>query len=100
MTSFRETTQYRGTLLTDPTLESYRTLGFKKSVISLLGMKSLHEGIVALKDGYRPGTIQGDAIQLGGVLMMDPDNHAHYYFKSSEAGDHPNIEDLLKIAAQ
>ncbi len=75
-------------------------LGFKNSVLGLLGMKSLHEGISAIKEGYRPGAIQGNAIQLGGVLIMDPDNRAHYYFMSSEAGDHPTNEELLKVAAQ
>ncbi len=100
MVSFRETTQYTGTLLTDPSLSSYRALDFEKSIISLLGMKSLHEGITAFKEGYRPGTIQGDAIQLGGVLIVDPENRAHYYFRSSEAADHPAIEELLQVAAQ
>ncbi len=96
MNSFRGVTHYKGTLLTDPSLASYKALNFEKSITSLMGMKSLHEGITALKEGYMPGTIQGNAIQLGGVLIMDPDNSAQYYYRSSEAGDHPILEELLE----
>lgn len=92
----RQTTGYRGELLTDPSRESFKTLGFTSGIKKIMGLKTLSRGFSALRAGYKQGTIQGSALQLGGAIIVKPDLTVAYYFASSEAGDHPPIKDLLE----
>lgn len=94
--NFRKVTGYQGTLLTDPSRESYNLLQFKSGLANLIGLKSFTKSFSALKAGLMPGSLQGNAMQLGGVVVIEPDNSIRYFFQSSEAGDHPSVEDLLE----
>jgi hypothetical protein len=89
-------TGYQGTLLTDPTRESYNLLQFKSGLANLIGVKSFTQSFLALKAGLMPGALQGSAMQLGGAVIIEPDNNIKYFFQSSEAGDHPSVENLLE----
>ncbi len=91
----RQATGYRGDLLTDPSRESYKILGFTSGISKVMGLKSFSRGLSALLAGYKPGTIQGSALQLGGAVILNPDATVAYYFASAEAGDHPPVADLL-----
>ena len=93
---FREITGYQGTLLTDPSRESYKLLQFKSDLTDLIGIKSFTQTFSAFKAGFMPGALQGNALQLGGAAIIDPEDNVKYFFQSSKAGDHPSIEDLLK----
>lgn len=42
-----------------------------------------------------PGSLQGHALQLGGAVVVAQGGNITYLFKSSAAGDHPSVEDLL-----
>ena len=89
-------TGYQGTLLTDPSRDSYKILEFKSGISSLIGVKSFTQSFLALKDGFLPGSLQGSAVQLGGAVVIDPHNSIKYFFQSSMAGDHPPVGDLLE----
>jgi len=93
---FREDTQYKGPLFTDSTLETYKILGFKSGITSLLGLNPLKAGIRALGTGYRQKGVQGPPTQQGGVLVVGPGNFSHYIYRSKKAGDHPSLEDVLQ----
>jgi hypothetical protein len=88
-------TGYRGELLSDPSLKSYNILGFTSGIGKVMGLKALSRGFSAMRAGYRPGTIQGSTLQLGGAVIINPDATVSYFFASAEAGDHPPISDLL-----
>ena len=88
-------TGYRGILLTDPSLESYKLLGFKSDLTDVIGLKSFAKSFSALRAGFMPGSLQGHALQLGGAVVILPDGSTPYFFKSSAAGDHPPVEALL-----
>ncbi len=93
---FRESTKYKGPIYTDPSLESYQILGFKKGLMTLLGVKSFREGIRAAFSGFAKVQIQGDTNQQGGVIIMGPGNKAHYFYKNSETGDHAPMTEIVE----
>ena len=93
---FREATRYKGPLFTDSSLETYKILGFKKGITSLVGLDPIKAGIRALGTGYLQKGIQGPPLQQGGVLVVGPGNFVHYIYRSKKAGDHPPLEEVLK----
>lgn len=77
-------------IFTDPTLESFHAAGFKRGFFSAYGFKSLASirglkarGHVAKK--WSPE--QGDATQLGGILVIKPDGKVTYQYISEYQGD-------------
>ncbi|MCB2174010.1 redoxin domain-containing protein [bacterium] len=93
--ALRAATGYQGTLLTDPQRKTYTFLGLNRSVGGVIGLKMVARAVRSIASGYRPGTLQGDALQLGGAITITVDNRVSYFFKSSEAGEHPPVADLL-----
>jgi len=93
---FRNDTGYTGDLFTDPSLESYQLLNFKNSVKSLLGFKTMKSALHALSTGYLQKGIQGDALQQGGVVVVDSGGEPVYFYASSEAGDHAPISEIIQ----
>ena len=93
---FRQDTGYTGDIYTDPSLETYKMLGFKKGFMSLLGVKSVKEGLRAAFTGFAKVRIQGDTNQQGGVVVIGPGNNVLYFYKNNEAGDHAPIGKILE----
>lgn len=96
MAPFREATQYKGPLYTDPSLKTHKILGFKKGITSIIGFSPLKAGIRALGSGHLQKGIQGPPLQQGGVLVVGPGNQAHYLYRSEKAGDHPTVAEILE----
>jgi hypothetical protein len=94
--SFRKATRYKGALFTDPSLETYKILGFESGVTSLIGLKPLKAGIRSLATGYLQKGVQGPPLQQGGVLVVGPGAVVHYAYRSRKAGDHPSVEEILR----
>ena len=61
----------------------------------MFGARTLGTGFQALKGGHLQKGIQGDALQLGGAVVIGPDGGVRYYFQSQVAGDHPPVAELL-----
>ena len=94
--AFREDLGITTPLYTDPTLETYRLLELKRGVKdTVLSPKIWLNAARALSDGFRQGRVQGDAWQLGGVLVVRPDATVAYRHASARAGDHPPLADVL-----
>ncbi len=95
MAAFRKNTGFSGPLYTDTTLEVHRALGFKKSIGSLFGFKTVAETLKATGAGILPKGIQGAPTQQGGALVAGPGDSLLYIYRSREAGDHPPVEEML-----
>lgn len=96
ITKIVQKTGYKGKILTDPGLASFKALGLSKKVSGILAPAALISGIKALKEGYRPGRIQGDTLQLGGAVVIGPGPILYYYYRSTQAADHAPVEDILQ----
>lgn len=95
---FVEETKFEGELYTDPELHSYKALNFKKSsglsvIFSAAMWKKAYQ---AFKKGFRQTKTQGDGSQLGGVLIVEPEDHVLFTHSESYAGDHASVESILK----
>ena len=92
---FRKITGYSGLLLSDPSRQTYSTLGFSSGIGSLLSLQGFSKALSALKEGIKPGAVHGSALQLGGVVIVEPSEHVQYYYASKKAGDHPALADIF-----
>ncbi len=95
--AFREDLGISTPLFTDPSLETYRLLEFKRGVAdALLSPKVWANAARAWSGGFRQGRVQGDAWQLGGVIVVRPDGSVIFRHASTEAGDHPPVPEILR----
>ena len=88
------------TILADEDRSTYKLAGYRRaSVGKLLGPKSVLSGV---KHGARSGVVQGrivgDAAQLGGAMVIEPDGSVALYQASTHAGDTIEVDDLLAAA--
>jgi hypothetical protein len=97
--SFRGVTGYKGKLFSDPSRETFRILGLTSGVSGLIGRKSISRAFSALRRGILPGSLQGSALQLGGAIVVSPQESILYSYRSSEAGDDPPVEEILKAVS-
>ena len=94
--AFREDLEITTPLYTDPSLATYRLLEFRRGVRdTVLSLKTYGHAARALREGFRQGRTQGDAWQLGGVLVVRSDGTLAYRYASAAAGDHPPVADIL-----
>jgi len=94
--AFREDMGITTPIYVDPSRATYRALGMKRSLLaSLLSGKTLLHALRAMRRGFRQGRTQGDALQLGGVLVVRPDGRVLMRSLSNEAGDHPPESDVI-----
>ncbi len=93
---FREKTGYGGLLFSDPSLKAFSALGFSNGLMGLVSIRSVFNAASALKQGHRQGSIQGNTLQLGGAVIIDVSGTVRYFFAGKKAGDHPDIDQLLK----
>jgi hypothetical protein len=82
-------------LYVDTKRDAYKALRFKRSLGVFLNPTAMANMARALKSGFRQGRTQGDAFQLGGVLVVRPDGEVVFRYASDAAGDHPPVDDVL-----
>lgn len=99
LAGFRKATGYRSDLFADPSREAFRVLGFSSGITKLIGIKPVLSVFSAIKSGIRPGSLQGNALQLGGAVVIAPDNELRYLFREKQAGDHPPVAELLEAVS-
>jgi hypothetical protein len=92
---FRKETGYEGPLFTDPSLEVYRVAEMRRGLGTVLRPSMLANARRASKAGFKQGGTQGDAMQQGGVLIVDPAGRLRWRYASKVAGDHPSVETVL-----
>ena len=93
---FREKTQYKGELYTDPSLESFKAMRLRKDLRSTLGLGVVRNAVKAYREGYRQTRVLGNPWQQGGVFVIDSDGNICYSYASERAGDHPPTHEILR----
>lgn len=95
LAAFAQVTGYSGKLFTDQSLESFKALGFTRNISGLFATEAVAKGFKAIKDGLRPGSIQGDALQLGGAVVVGPGDQVYYFYRGKQAADHAPVNAIL-----
>ncbi|KAG0498910.1 hypothetical protein HPP92_003214 [Vanilla planifolia] len=102
--SFFEQTKFKGEVYADPSHSSYDALNFAYGVSTTFTPKAGMKIIESYLEGYRQdwelsfkeNTRTKGGWQQGGILVAGPGiNNISYLHKDKEAGDDPNIEDVL-----
>jgi hypothetical protein len=91
--AFKEDYDVGSPLYTDPTLAVYNAAGLKRGMGNVF--KALANVPRALFKGHFQGRTQGDALQQGGVLVVDTEGRVRYRFTSETGGHHPDLEDVI-----
>ena len=97
--AFAEESGLEVPLYTNPGREVYAALGAKRPGASaFLNPRLYWNGLRTLLKGHLPRKLQGDAAQLGGVFLVQPDGSMPYAYRSDLAGDHPSAAELIRVA--
>ncbi len=87
-------------ILTDPSLESFRAAGFRKGFLASHGPRSMVNGAKLLAQGHQqklPGGGAGSVWQLGGIIVVKPDGKVAYQYVSEALGDFPPEKDIESL---
>ena len=87
------------TVLTDPSLRTYRALGLRRGVLATLGPGSAIAAAGALLRGHRQTATAGDAWQQGGLAVVGPGGRLLFVQLNRDAGDRPDLEGALSAVA-
>ena len=90
---FKEQFSINYPVYTDPSCETYRWIGFRRSVG--LGLSTIRHGARASRSGFRQGATQGHALQQGGEAIILTDGQIIYKHEANIAGDHAPV-DIIK----
>jgi dehydrogenase/reductase SDR family protein 12 len=93
---FREDLELDCLVLTDPALISYRAAGLRRGRVEILSPQMFSNGLRAWQSGARQTGVQGDPWQLGGVFVLRPDGSTSFTQRSTVAGDHAEIDEILE----
>lgn len=83
-------------VLTDPSLASYRLAGLKRGVMAMLSPRMALHAARAMRAGFRQTATRGDALQLGGVLVIEKGGRILYTHVDREPGD---VADVRAVVA-
>ncbi|XP_031256931.1 thioredoxin-like protein AAED1, chloroplastic [Pistacia vera] len=103
--TFSEQTNFKGEIYADPSHSSYNALRFVSGVSTTFTPKAGLKIIQLYMEGYRQDwklsfekdTISRGGWRQGGIIVAGPGkSNILYIHKDNEAGDDPDIEDILK----
>ena len=83
-------------LFTDPERRGFAALGARRSLAGALHPGTLRSALRAWRGGHRQQGVQGDALQLGAVVIVRPGDVVAYLHRSAYAGDHPPPAEILR----
>jgi hypothetical protein len=93
---FREKTGLTGLVYTDPSRKTFDAAALVRTVRNFLHPGGLVASVRAASKGFLPGAkVQGDALQLGGVLVVRPPDRVSFHYASRYVGDHPSNAEIL-----
>jgi len=93
--AFREEFRLPFPLYTDPGRESYSAAGLESGILASLRPSLALNGLRAMRQGHRQGSLQGSPLQQGGALVIDRGGRLLYRFVSGTGGDHPDPAQLV-----
>src|SRR5262245_44001125 len=88
--------QRRVTLVTDPSRASYLAAGLRRPRVH--GLRTALEALRALGAGYVQRRRAGDAMQLGGALLVDETGRGRYHHRGRSPGDLADPSDIVQAA--
>ena len=94
--AFQKQFEIQAPLYVDPKRHAYRALGMRHGASAIFKLDSLRNMVRSLRAGFRPGLIQADGRQLGGVVVVKPGGQVSYSYRSAAGGDHPPVSDILR----
>ncbi|XP_038883589.1 thioredoxin-like protein AAED1, chloroplastic [Benincasa hispida] len=103
--AFNEQTKFQGEVYADPAHSSYEALNFVSGFTTTFTPKAGLKIIELYMEGYRQDwnlSFQKDTVtrggwQQGGIIVAGPGkNNISYIHKDKEAGDDPDIQEILK----
>ncbi|KAK2647683.1 hypothetical protein Ddye_015172 [Dipteronia dyeriana] len=103
--AFSEQTKFKGEVYADPSHSSYEAFRFVSGGSTTFTPKAGLKIIQSYMEGYRQDwnlsfekdTVSRGGWQQGGIIVSGPGkSNISYIHKDKEAGDDPNIEDILK----
>jgi peroxiredoxin len=94
--AFRAATGYTGPLFVDPARRTFQTAGLVRGWAHVLHPAVVWKGARAFAQGFRQGARQGDVLQQGGTFVLGPGNHVRYEWRDRFAGDHPDLDEVVK----
>ena len=84
--------------MTAPDLDAYQRLGLLHSAWATFGPRAIVDAARAMARGHPHRSVQGDATQQGGVLLVDTRGIVRFFHASRSLGDHPPASDLVEAA--
>jgi len=93
--AFRGATGYEGSLVTDPSLRSFRAAGLAHGLGRTFHPRSILKGLRAFASGFRQGARRGNPVQQGGTFVLGPGARVRFEWRDRFAGDHPEMRDVL-----
>jgi len=89
-------------LYVDPSRRTYQALGMRRPGVLafFLSPRLLAAVARALRGGFMQGPIRGDALQLGGVLVVGRGGELAFRHVAEDAGDHPDVGELVRAAGR
>jgi len=93
---FIEQFSFPGQLYVDQQRTVYNAMKCKRGFKYLLTSNGIKKVKDALAEGYSQGKTQGDGLQMGGSWVLSKSKGILYSHLEEYAGDHPDLQDLLK----
>jgi peroxiredoxin len=84
-----------GRVYVDPGRVAYRALGLHSGILRSIGPRSASHAWRAFRAGHRQGKTRGDPWQQAGTIVVSTDGDLLYLHRSSVAGDHAPLADVL-----
>lgn len=85
-------------VLSDPARRAFAAAGMRRSIGGLLHWRLLKNLVRALRRGFRQTKVQGDAWQLGGVVVFGPDGVERHREVDGAGGDELAVAGILAAA--
>jgi hypothetical protein len=84
------------TVLTDPSLRTYRALDLRRGVLATFGPRSALAAAKATLRGHRQTATAGDPWQQGGLAVVTPGGRILFVQQNRDAGDRPDLDGALR----
>ena len=81
---------------TDPSRATFKALGFRRDLAEIFSFDLVRNSRRAMSKGFRQTSTQGDALQLGGLVLVRADGSVPWIYRSRVAGDHPPVTQILE----
>jgi hypothetical protein len=86
------------TVVTDPTLGTFRAAGLVRSTWATFGPRALFSELLAIGAGQRPRRRDGDRFQQGGALLLDATGAVAFFHANRFVGDCVSLADVVDAA--